>query len=176
MVPLDPEAVISKLDVRLCTPTPPTVDNSTWQSRTPSNILEFGSQLKLIQERIQRHIDSSPTSMVDALEKLAKGAEMMVHSLVLMTMRNAELQAANEAAMQRKLHKRKRVQREGTITVDAGMQLTTLDEFAAHSDGRKALKRVRAEGSNKPQRRCTQCQEPGHNKQTCKNRAIDTVD
>jgi DDE superfamily endonuclease len=29
LVPLDPEAVISKLEVRLRTPTPPTVDNST---------------------------------------------------------------------------------------------------------------------------------------------------
>ena len=99
LVPLDPEAVILKLDVRLCTSTPLTVDNSTWQSRTPSNTLEFGSQSKLIRESIQRHIDSSPTSMVDAIGKLAKGAEMMAPSLVLMTKGNGELQAANEAAM-----------------------------------------------------------------------------
>jgi hypothetical protein len=79
LVPHDPEAVISKLDVRLRTPTPPTVNDAPWQSQTPSNTLEFGSQSKLIREKIQRHVDSSPTSMVNALEKFAKGAEMMAH-------------------------------------------------------------------------------------------------
>ena len=48
LVPFDLEAVISKLEVRLRTPTPPTADNSAWESRTPSNTLEFGSQSKLI--------------------------------------------------------------------------------------------------------------------------------
>ncbi len=79
LVPLDPEAVISKLDVRLRTPTPPIVDNSTWESKTPSNTLEVGSQSKLIRERLQRHVDSSPTSIVDSLEQLAKGAAMIAH-------------------------------------------------------------------------------------------------
>ena len=74
LVPFDPEAVILKLEVRLRTRTPPTVDHSTWESRTPSNTLEFGSQSKLVRERIQRHVDSSPTSMVDALDRLTKGA------------------------------------------------------------------------------------------------------
>ena len=39
LVPFDPEAVISKLEVRLRTPPLPTVDDSTWESRTPSNTL-----------------------------------------------------------------------------------------------------------------------------------------
>jgi hypothetical protein len=95
LVPLDPEAVISKLDIRLRTPPLPTVEDGAWQSQTPSNTLEFGSQSKLIRERMQRHVDSSPTSMVDALEKLSKGAEIVAHSLVLVRNQVAELQAAN---------------------------------------------------------------------------------
>ena len=91
LVPFNPEAVISKLEVRLCTPPLPTVDKSTWHSQTPSNTLEFGSQSKLIRERIQRHGDSSPTSMVDALDRLTKGAEMMAHSLVLVRNQVADL-------------------------------------------------------------------------------------
>jgi hypothetical protein len=83
--------VVSKLDVRLRTSTLPTVEDCPWESRTLSNTLEFGSQLKLIQERIRRHVDSSPTLIVEALEKFTKGAEMMAHSIVLITKRNAEL-------------------------------------------------------------------------------------
>jgi hypothetical protein len=52
LVPHNPEAVISKLDVRLRTPPLPTIKDSPWQSQTLSNTLEFGSQSKLIREKI----------------------------------------------------------------------------------------------------------------------------
>jgi hypothetical protein len=171
LVPFDPEAVISKLDVRLRTPPLPTVKDGPWQSQTPSNTLEFGSQSKLIQERIRRHIDSSPTYMVEAIKSLSKGAEMIAHSLVLMTKRNAELQAANEASTRRRSYKRKRVQQEGTLTVNEGVRLTTLKEFRARSDGRKAKKRARADEGEPTQRRCGRCGEAGHNARTCKKNA-----
>lgn len=168
LVPLNPEAVVSKLDVRLRTPPLPTIEDSPWQSQTPSNTLEFGSQSKLIRERIQRHVDSSPTSMVDALEKLSKGAEMMAHSLVLMRNQVAELQAANQAATRRKSRKRKRVQQEATLTVEEGVRLTALKEFAARSDGRKAKKKARSAECEPTQRRCGKCRETGHNRTTRK--------
>ena len=60
----------------------------------------------------------------------------------------SKLEAANKAATQRKLHKRKRIQKESTLTVKEGLRLTTLKELAAHSDRKKATKRVRAEGVN----------------------------
>jgi hypothetical protein len=142
LVPIDLEVVISQLNIRLRTPTPPTIEDGPWQSQTPSNTLEFRSQSKLIQERIRRRVNSSPTSMVDALAKFTKGAEMMAHSMVLITKRNAELQAANEAASRRKSHKRKRIQQEGTLTVEEGIRLTALKEFGARSDGKKAKKRA----------------------------------
>jgi hypothetical protein len=81
LAPLDAEAVISKLDVRLRTPTPPTTDVAPWVSKPPSNTLEFGSQSTLIRDRIQRHVNSSPTYIIKAVKKLAKGAEIIAHSL-----------------------------------------------------------------------------------------------
>lgn len=62
-----------------------------------------------------------------------------------MTKRNAELEAANNAATQRKSHKRKRIQIEGTLTVDDGAHLSALRESGARTDGKKAKKQVRAE-------------------------------
>jgi hypothetical protein len=79
LVPHDPEAVILKLNVRLRTPPLPTIEDSPWQSQTLSNTLEFGSQSKLVLERIQRHVDSSPTLMVKAIKSLSKGAEIIIH-------------------------------------------------------------------------------------------------
>ena len=44
-MPFDPEAVLSKLDVRLRTPSPPppAAVEAPWESRTPSNAVELGS-------------------------------------------------------------------------------------------------------------------------------------
>ncbi|KAL9561247.1 hypothetical protein ACKAV7_014602 [Fusarium commune] len=58
LAPLDPESVISKLDVQLRTPTPAeeVVSPSTpWVSKTPKTILEADSQLEYLERRIKRH-------------------------------------------------------------------------------------------------------------------------
>ena len=101
---------------------------------------------------------------------------MMAHSLVLMRNQVAKLQAANEAATRRKSHKRKRIQQEGTLTFSEGVRLTTLKEFNARSDGKKAKKKARADAGTQSLRRCRTCGEAGHNARTCKKDARSTLD
>ncbi|KAH6466933.1 hypothetical protein HBI57_027350 [Parastagonospora nodorum] len=150
LVPFDPERVILALNVRIRTPPLPTVEDRPWQSQTPSNTLELGSQSTL------------------AFEKVSKGAAIIAHKLVLAQKEIAELRAANKAATRRKSHKRKRVQEEGTLTVEDGLRRTTLKEFGARSDGKKAKKQVRAGAGEPSQRRCRRYNETGHNARTCK--------
>jgi hypothetical protein len=88
-----------------------------------------------------------------------------------MRQRVSELQEANEVATRRKSHKRKRVQEEGTLIVEDGVRLTTLKEFGARSDGKKAKKRVRVKVGEPSQRRCRRCGEAGHNLRTCRQEA-----
>ena len=168
LVPFAPDRVISRLDVKLRTPSPLPPSNSPWQSQTPSNALELGSQSTLVKSRIQRHLDSSPTSMVEAFEKVSKGAAIIAHKLVLAQREIAALKAANEAATRRKSRKRKHIQAEGTLTAEEGQRLAALREFGARSDGKKAKKQVRAEVGEPSQRRCGRCQTAGHNARTCK--------
>ena len=114
--------------------------------------------------------------MVDALDRLTKGAEMMAHSLVLVRNQVAKLQAANKAATRRKSHKRKRIQQEGTLTVSEGVRLTTLKEFNARSDGKKAKKRARVDIGTQSSRHCGTCGAAGHNARTCKKDAQSAID
>jgi hypothetical protein len=72
LVPLDAEAVISKLDVRLRTPTPPTTNVAPWVSKTPSNTLEFGSQSTLIRERCQGTLIAHLATWLRQLKSLLK--------------------------------------------------------------------------------------------------------
>jgi len=39
LVPHDPDRVIAKLDVKLRTPTPPALETTLWEARTPSQLL-----------------------------------------------------------------------------------------------------------------------------------------
>jgi len=48
LVPYDPEAVLSKLDVQLRTPTPPAPGTVAWEAQTPRNAREIEAQSTLI--------------------------------------------------------------------------------------------------------------------------------
>jgi hypothetical protein len=144
LVPFDPQRVIMGLDVKLRTPSPPLpVNNEPWQSQTPSNTLELQSQSTLIREKYKKQQGSSPSSVLSALEHFAKGGAILSHKLVLAQQENAELYAALAAATERKSRKRKRIQKEGTMTVEEGKRLTALKEIRARGDGKKSMKRAR---------------------------------
>jgi hypothetical protein len=58
LVPFNPQAVISKLDIKLrtLTPTrPPSADTDPWVSQTPHNPAEALSKIVLVKDRIARH-------------------------------------------------------------------------------------------------------------------------
>jgi hypothetical protein len=158
LVPFDPKRVISTLDVKLRTPSPLLPANHTpWQSQTPKNLVEFGSQSTLIRDKYNRDLGSSPNSTVSALDHLIKGATGVAHELTLLKRERAELRAALAAATERKSRKRKRIQAGGSLIIEEGQRLTALKEFGARSNGKKGKKQVRAEGSQPSQRRCGRC-------------------
>ncbi|EDN97161.1 hypothetical protein SS1G_02089 [Sclerotinia sclerotiorum 1980 UF-70] len=48
LIPFDPQAILSKLDIRIYTPTPPPFDLNLWISQTPHNPTEALSQSTLM--------------------------------------------------------------------------------------------------------------------------------
>jgi hypothetical protein len=86
LVPFDPQAVLSKLDVRLRTPTaspPSTANTNLWVSQTPSNPIEALSQSTLVRNRIARHQGSSLTLLFELVTALGKGTERMAYEMTL---------------------------------------------------------------------------------------------
>ncbi|OHW94805.1 pogo transposable element with krab domain [Colletotrichum incanum] len=141
IVPLSAESVLSKLDIRLHTPTPPGSLPQTplpWVSMTPSNPTEASPQSNFIKSRISRHQSSSPTSIYEAVERLSKGTRGIMHHVALL---RSEVQVLREENNQ--LSRRRRV-----------------EEETRRSSGRK----LRAETG---QRRCGVCGNTGHNVRTC---------
>src|SRR5690242_10282902 len=87
LVPYNPERVLSKLDVKLHIPTPPTLRPGTaqsWVFQTPYNPREADSQSMLIKTRIANYQNSSLTSMLAAVDQLTKGTMAVMHEVALL--------------------------------------------------------------------------------------------
>ena len=170
LVPYNPDYVISQLDVKLRTPTPPGSSAGLplpWVSKTPNNPIEAESQTEYIKNRIVRHQNSSPSSIIASLRQLNKGISMMVHEQTLMRHDLAELRDANDRLSRRRRTKRKQLQKGGSLTIsqaeDLKSQLDATVQLVAEtsrSSGRTRRPETRAQ-------RCGICGEPGHNARTC---------
>jgi hypothetical protein len=170
LVPHNPEAVLSKLDVRLRTPTPPQPDNVAWVAQTPRNAREIEAQSTLIRQRIQNRAGSAARSMDEKIEQLSKGAQQIAHNMVLMQEKIDRLRDAVEATTKRKTRKRRYIRAEETLTVGEVADLVAATVVDSRDDGGGPSKRVRAE------RRCGRCSETGHNSRTCKVEIEDAED
>ena len=175
LVPLEPDTVLSKLDVQLRTPTPPALTEALWEARTPSNVRELEAQSSLIRERVRQHKSSSPASIIEAIDQLKKGAEVMILSAELMKERIASLERANEAASKRRERKKKRIQKQGVLTKGAG------EDILAQREADQQLAREERQGgersghSRQALARCKRCRETGHNSRTCKKETVATA-
>ena len=83
--------------------------DTVWESKTPSNARELWSRSTLIRNRMQRHQDPLTMSIIATVNQLKKGAEVMVHSAVLLHYWIASLERANKAATKREQRKKKRI-------------------------------------------------------------------
>ena len=162
LVPYDPEHVITKLDIKILTPSPPpeASEPSPWQSKTPSNPKELQAQTDLIRSRMAAQPASSPTQINEAMEHLIKGATTVMHAAVLLREEVKELQAANAMKKQRQKRRRKRIQEAGVLTVREGQDI--IQNAAVEEQIR--LEMQRPQGA---QRRCGKCGGTGHNARTC---------
>lgn len=109
--------------------------------------------------------------MIESLDRLTKGAELMIHSGVLMREEISSLRAANEAASRRRSYKRKRIQKNGILKIGEGAQLIALKGLSVELDNKNGRTKGCVDGSDPPQRRCRRCSNTGHNSHTCKYEA-----
>ncbi|KAH7459257.1 hypothetical protein FOMA001_g20090 [Fusarium oxysporum f. sp. matthiolae] len=163
LVPLDPEHVVSKLDVQLRTPTPveeETGPSTPWVSKTPKTVLEAGSQSEYLAKRIRSHHSCSPTSVLEALKSLSKGTKAIMYEVSLLRSRVQDLERANGILSRRRRAKRTRLQKGGVMTVEEGRQV--IKQMGVDTQ-------VVAESSKScgQEGRCGACGKTEHNARTC---------
>jgi hypothetical protein len=166
LVPFNPEEVLSRLDIQLRS-TPPPIETTIWQSKTPSNAAEFDLQSKLIRDRIQRHQNSSPTSIIESLDRLAKGAQSVANLAILVQAQVADLEIANQALAARKKRSKKRIQKQGVLTQAEGINLIYQNQVNNQIEHEMRQVRSRRDGSAVRQYTCNGYGERGHRINQC---------
>ncbi|ENH75752.1 hypothetical protein FOC1_g10003916 [Fusarium oxysporum f. sp. cubense race 1] len=179
LAPFDPENVISKLNIRLQTPTPPKEDTSRaqpWTPKTPRTVTEADSHSEYLQRRIRRHHSSSPESILKALQSLTKSVMRNMHKTALLEAEVEDLREANATQSRKKRAKRTRLQDSGRMTIGTGQsQIDQIDvDIQIVAESSRSGGRGRSEGPKV--RHCRTCGKAGHNARTCQEAIEVTKD
>ena len=174
LVPYNPERVLSKLDVKLYTPTPPTLWPGIvqpWVFQIPHNPREADSQSTLIKTCIANYQNSSPTSMLATIDQLTKGTIAIIHQVALLQVEVSSLRKANEALSKRWRAKRTRMQLRGSLAIQDTYSL--LDRKAIGEEGvQETQPSGSGIGGGRTKVRCYGvCGKPGYNARTCQEAA-----
>lgn len=175
LVPHNPEVVLLKLSIKLRTPSPVALPEAVWEAKTPNNQRELEAQSRLIRDRIRTHKSSSPASIIERLNQLERGSSKAMHQIALMRERVLSLERANEAATTRKQRRKKRIQKQGTLSKAEGEDMIAQKAVEQQIEGETQQGKARSGASRQALARCTRCREPGHNLRTCKKASLDTV-
>jgi hypothetical protein len=170
LVPFDPEKVISRLDIKLRTPTPtgpPSAQTDAWVSKTPQNANETLQQTTHIKDRIARHQNSSPTTIFEALDQITKGATKVMHRVVLMEARVRELEESHEVLSKRQRAKRKRIQTGGPLSMGSATDILVENDVQAQLEEEMQLGSSHTKRRTVGLRHCSTCGKTGHNSRTC---------
>ena len=171
LIPMNPQNVISKLDVKLTTPQSSRSSSreaDPWVSKTPQKPIEASSQSEYIKNRIAKHQSSSPNSLYSAVDQLAKGAHEIMHKMALLKEENARLQEANQILNRRRRAKKTRLRRGGTLTVQDAQDLQSQKDVTQQLQKEERVQEGQSKQAKTREKCCSRCNQPGHNARTCK--------
>jgi hypothetical protein len=178
LVPFSPERVISKLDIRLRTPTPLASRGSessrNFTPKTPFTEKELRRQASSIEALLRTSSRSPPSPSDRALNQLIKGFRLTMQGAILLAKENKELRATNEKQKQKRTRSRRQIPAEEGLSVQEASALIMQEQEATQAPppgpgipGESGL-----QPRTKPPRGCGICRLPGHRRETCPDRPI----
>jgi hypothetical protein len=99
----------------------------------------------------------------------------MMLSAELMRDRITSLERANDAATKRRSRKKKRIQKQGILTIGDGEDILVQQDAKQQITCEQRQGRERLGLCRQALARCTRCRETGHNSRTCKKDSTGTV-
>jgi AraC-like DNA-binding protein len=170
LVPFDPESVVSRLDPKPITPSPPSSRPGTttsWVPKTPSNAQEAKLSSSTLKRMIENHQGSSPTHIFDIIDLQAKSISKLAHGMVLLRAETKELRTANERLSKRRKTKKTRLQDGGSLSLQEATTLMGDKGFGGRDCEETSRSGGRTTAGELRVRLCSNCKKPGHKARTC---------
>ena len=181
LVPVNAERVLSRLNISLRTPTPPSSRPSSRSSqftpKTPRTVIQLQKQSSMLKDLLKQRSNSPPSPLKTMLDQIIKGHCIALHNTALLAKENANLHAANEKVVKKHARSTKQIPCKEGLTVEEGLQLVEQLNQPVEADGlvSHAQGELPSQANPPPTRappRCSGCREIGHRINTCKNRYI----
>ena len=83
LVPFDPERVLSRLQLKLQTPTPPASETAIAARQTPKTpytVAQLAQEYTTIKGLLKRRLKSPPSPTERALKRVVKGCQIAIHN------------------------------------------------------------------------------------------------
>jgi hypothetical protein len=172
LMPYNPDRVLSKLDICLRTPTPPSSRGSEWDPKTPSNYVQLQKQASSIKALLKTRSRSPPSPLNSAINQVLKACQTTMHSTALLEKEVSELRAANETKKRKRTRSKKQIASEEGLTVLEASALAAQPEQAVLAQIPREAES--APTPSQPRKRalpkCSICGIQGHKLTTCPNR------
>ena len=169
LVPYNPDQVLSRLHIRMRTPTPPLLSEvapTRWTPETPHNLAALESQTRAITTLLKRRAHSPPSPTNRALNQLVKGCRMAMHSAVLLASEVKELRTANEKQKRKRGKARTYIADGGVLTTEEGQARTKKRKIKDNAEQEVPDAQPKPRAPSK----CSLCSSYEHTARTCLER------
>jgi hypothetical protein len=181
IVPVNADRVLSKLNISLRTPSPPSSRPSSRSSqftpKTPRTVKQLEKQAKMMKDLIDQRSKSPPSPLNLVVDQILKGHYQALHHTAFLVKENADLRAANEKKRQKRTRSTTRIAHEGGLSIEEGLQLAQqliqpveADEVVSHEE--VDLPNQPIQPARRAPPTCSGCGQIGHRITSCKNRII----
>lgn len=177
LVPFCPDRVLSKLNICLRTPTPPTSRGSessrNFTPKTPITEKQLRRQASAIKALLRTRSRSPPSPSNRAINQLVKGCQLALQGAAILAKENSELRAANKKQKQKRNRSTRQIAHEGDLSVQEVRELRSEPIEAQIARIAQAHKQI--SGPLQPRTRalpkCGACGNQGHKRNSCPNRS-----
>jgi hypothetical protein len=172
LMPYNPDRVLSKLDIRLRTPTPLSSRDSEWSPKTPSNYVQLQKQASSIKALLKQRSKSPPSPLNSAINQVLKVCQITMQSAAILEKEVSDLRAENEKKKRKKTRSKRQIPLEEGLSVLEASTLMAQPEQAVLAQG--SYEAGPAPAPSQPRTRaktkCSVCGIQGHRMTTCPNR------
>jgi hypothetical protein len=174
LMPYNPDRVISKLDICLRTPTPPSSRGSEWEPKTPSNYIQLQKQASSIKALLKQRSKSPPSPLNSAINQVLKACQITMQSAAILEKEVSDLRAENEKKKRKKTRSKRQIPLEEGLSVLEASTLIAQPEQAVLAQGsyEAGLAPAPSQPRTRAKTKCSVCGIQGHRMTTCPNRPL----